>query len=309
MDHDGNKDILLDVVYQVATFGNFLRWFIDKYSKHTPHIDKDPFTSIGTAHNVEHISFSDRVRCFKPQELIKKGKSRPFCLVVPNRWKHFLYLSGAVWYRGNDLKNSPDFLYKKAIGEMPEEMKSSIESIIKLYSITNLNHFSWIQKFIVRDWYKIDFLQDLNKNYYFKSTEELLNDTFINDQNIFKLDMESFFNWQIFLINIKQLDLHFKLGLDMERIDEMRSDFMKGYDLDHIRKECNFVVDVLENRSNESLTELSVISEAFIYAHFEKSNPDIQMPLTNRFFRDMEEIRQYIEHFPNWYRRRNPNLL
>jgi hypothetical protein len=51
-----------------------------------------------------------------------------------------------------------------------------------------------------------------------------------------------------------------------------------------------------------------VTTEAFIYAELEKRYPNIQMPLTNRFFRDTEEIRQFLEHFPNWYRRTNPNI-
>ena len=64
----------------------------------------------------------------------------------------------------------------------------------------------------------------------------------------------------------------------------------------------------LDNQSDLKLNQLDVATEAFIYAEMEKGNPDIQMPLTNRFFRDSEEIRQFIEHYPNWYRRPNPNI-
>jgi hypothetical protein len=59
---------------------------------------------------------------------------------------------------------------------------------------------------------------------------------------------------------------------------------------------------------NQSLEGLEVDTEAFIYAEIEKAYPDLQMPLTNRFFRDAGEIRQFLDHYPNWYRRKNPNL-
>ena len=66
---------------------------------------------------------------------------------------------------------------------------------------------------------------------------------------------------------------------------------------------------VIDNSNlDQPLRNLDVSTEAFIYAGLEKADPNIQMPLTNRFFRDSEEIKQFIEHYPNWYRRPNPNI-
>ena len=306
MDEKDNRGHLLDIVYQVGTFGMFLRWFIDKYSILTPEVSKDPFTSIGTAHR--EVPWSGKVWCGKPHELKREGTQRPLCFVVPSTWKHFLFLASAVWYRGDDKKNAPDDLYKKAIGEQHEDLRPAVDSIMDLYNIKDRSHFTWLQKFIVRDWYKLSFLEDIRKNHHYQTTQTIIKDKFMNSQDLFLLDMETFFNWQTFVPNIKKLDQHFNLEIDWERIKEMQKDFMKGYDRDTIRQECNYVIDVLENGSDESLDKLSVVAEAYVSAHFEKLNPEIQMPLTNRFFRDLEEINRYIEHYPHWYRRKNPNL-
>jgi hypothetical protein len=99
----------------------------------------------------------------------------------------------------------------------------------------------------------------------------------------------------------------FGLALDFDRNKEMKDLFDKGLGLDVVRNECNLIESVMQGE-DKSLGHLDVSSEAFIYAELEKQYPFIQMPLTNRFFRDTQEIRQYIEHFPNWYRRKNPNL-
>ena len=125
---------------------------------------------------------------------------------------------------------------------------------------------------------------------------------------MFHLDLETFFNWDTFVENITELNNVFDLDLDFGRLTEMKELFDKGLSLDIIRQECNMVKDVLDNQSDLRLNQLDVSTEAFIYAEMEKDNPDIQMPLTNRFFRDAEEIRQFIEYYPNWYRRPNPNI-
>ena len=88
----------------------------------------------------------------------------------------------------------------------------------------------------------------------------------------------------------------------------MKSLFQKGLELDVIRKECNLVESVLEHKNDESLTDLDVSTEGFIYAEIEKANDFIQMPLTNRFFRDSGEIEQFIEHYPEHYKAMNPNM-
>jgi hypothetical protein len=65
---------------------------------------------------------------------------------------------------------------------------------------------------------------------------------------------------------------------------------------------------VLESNLDTSLADLDVATEGFLYAELEKNNDFIQMPLTNRFFRDTAEINQFIEHYPGHYKAMNPNM-
>ena len=43
---------LLNIVFAGGTFGNFLKWFLDKFSKKTPEISLTPFNDIGTSHSL-----------------------------------------------------------------------------------------------------------------------------------------------------------------------------------------------------------------------------------------------------------------
>ena len=182
------------------------------------------------------------------------------------------------------------------------------DSIKELYKLEGEAYYSWIPKFIIRDWYKLEFLQDLEDTHNYQWFDTFKTHPFWEEQKVFHLDLETFFNWDTFVENITELDDMFGMALDFNRQVEMKESFDLGLSLDTIRQECNLAEDVLDNRSDLRLDQLDVATEAFIYAEVEKANPDIQMPLTNRFFRDSEEVRQFLEHFPNWYRRPNPNI-
>jgi hypothetical protein len=313
MDHRWDQDqnaSLLNIVFHGGTFGNFLRYFLERFSTKTPNIPRLPFTDTGTSHAFRNKDFSGLIQRYH-SSFINDNEGHtglPVCLITPSTKKHFLYLKKAQWFRAGDFKISPDDLWSKAIGEMPEVIANQVKGIIKLYDIKDTAHFTWIPKFIIRDWYKLEFLQDLEDTHNYQWFDALKKHPFWEEQKMFHLDLETFFDWDSFVENITELDDMFGLALDFDRQAEMKEIFDRGLSLDVVRQECNLVEDVLANRSDLRLDQLDVATEAFIYAETEKANPDIQMPLTIRFFRDAEEIRQFIEHFPNWYRRSNPNL-
>ena len=55
------SNTLVNIQYPGGSHGSFLRYFIDRFSKHTPNIDQSPFMANGTSHNKE-IKYSDRRR-------------------------------------------------------------------------------------------------------------------------------------------------------------------------------------------------------------------------------------------------------
>ena len=301
---------LLNILFHGGTSGNFLKYFLERFSTKTPNISRDPFTEIGTSHALENKDFSGLIQKYHPSFINdNEGKTDlPVCIILPTTKKHHLYLKKAQWFRNGDQKVSPDDLWKKAVGEMPGLIADKAKEIIKLYDIKDPAHFTWIPKFIVRDWYKLEFLQDLKDTHNYQWFEVFKKHKFFEGQKVFHLDQETFFDWDTFVENITELNDVFGLALDFDRQVEMKRLFDKGLSLDIIRQEANMAEDVLANRSDSQLNDLDVATEGFIYAEMEKANPDILMPLTNRFFRDADEIKQFIEHYPNWYRRPNPNI-
>lgn len=308
-DKDKNAKVL-NVVFQGGTFGHFLKFFLDKFSKQSNDITQTPFNDIGNSHNKSEIEYSGLIQRYHPSFINdnKNEKDLPVCLIMPTTKKHYLFLKKAQWFKAGDRRISPDDLWSKPIGDLRTILKDQVENIINLYDVKESVYYTWLPKFIVRDWYKLEFIQPFEQTYNFKWFESLKNQDFFKHQNTYILDLETFFNWDTFIMEIKKLDSHFQIEIDFDRIDEMRQIFNQGYALDQIRQDCNRVIDILDHKSDQPLHDLDVSLQAFIYAEIEKRHPGIVAPLTNRFFRDGQEIEQFVEHYPNWYRQKNPNL-
>lgn len=309
-DRDRNAK-LLNIVFEGGTFGNFLKFFLDKFTKLSPDIGGDPFTTSGASHAISSHKFSGLIQRYHASFINDNRNERelPICIILPTTKKHFLYLKMSQWYRVSDQKITPDDLWAKPIGDMPDMLyNGTAKHLIDLYDIRNLTPSSYIPKFIVRDFYKLEFLNALEDTFDHQWFDTFKSHDFFRKQNIFHLDLETFFDFDRFIHNMKELDKKFDLDLDFDRQNEMEEIFDKGLSLDPFRIECNQAIGVLEGTSGDRFSSFNVVTEAFIYAEIEKQNPDIQMPLTNGFFETSEEIRQFIKYFPNWYRRKNPNL-
>jgi hypothetical protein len=310
-DQDKNAKIL-NIVFASGTFGNFLKYFLDKFSKLSPDIEATPFTDTGTSHTLRRKHFSGLIQKYHLQFINDNvGETDlPVCVILPNTALDFIYLKTSQWFRVADKKDLPDHLWNKKILENKNSrLNDAVDNICSLYNISSDNEY--IPKFIVRDWYKLELLEDITTTYNSQWFKTFKDHPFFNKQKTHHFPLESFFDFDIFIKNIKQLDSVFDIQLDFDRISEMQDIFMQGYNLDIHRQQTNLVTSIIDNLlSNENMLipELDVSFEGFLYAHIEKTNPQIPLPLTNRFFKDTDEIREYVKNYPTWYKRPNPNI-
>ena len=84
---------LLTIVFHGGTFGNFLRYFLEKFSSKTPDIKFEPFTDIGTSHKFQDKDFSGMIQK-DHAEFIKPHLQKtdlPICIILPTKEKHFFF--------------------------------------------------------------------------------------------------------------------------------------------------------------------------------------------------------------------------
>ena len=306
-DRDRNAK-LLNIVFVGGTFGNFLKYFLERFSIKTPRMDKDPFTDTGTAHQLHKADFSGLIQRYHVSFINDNQgqKDLPICIITPSTRKHFLYFKKARLFRNGDTKVRIDDQWKKNVKDMDPRFREQAKNIALLYDLKGIIDSSMIPRFIVRDWYKQDFFRNIEETDEYQYFEVFKTHDFFKRQDVYQLDLEAFFDWNFFLDNMKQMDERFNLQLDFSRESDMKQIFDKGYDLDKIRQECDLAEKILSDTVHD--IDLDVDTEGFIYAELEKQNPDIQMPLSNHFFQHTKEIHEYLDNFPNWYRRSNPNI-
>lgn len=304
---------LLNIVFHGGTFGNFLKFFLDKFSKLTPDLKFYPFTDIGTSHSLKKEQYSGLIQRYHPSFINDNHNETdlPICLILPNTEKDFLFLKLSQFYKGGDQKILPDNLWQKEILENKKSpiLNDAIDNITSFYNISMSN--TYIPKFIVRDWYKLEFLENLKDTYNYKWFETLKNHSFFKKQKVHFFCLDSFYNFDIFLKNITELDNFFNLHLDFTRVSEMKYIFMEGIRLDFCRQHLEAFFKIIDNLSidkNILIPKLDVSFEAFLYAHLEKIYPFVIAPLTNYFFKDTDEIRLFVQSYPEHYKAMNPNL-
>ena len=326
----------INIIYEGGCFGNFLRFFIDKFSKLTPEINKNPFTTQGTAHSLTEDDYSGRViREHMRFVYTNKGKKDlPVCITLPFQkdkiTNHTLvYLKSAQLYRCSEpsfivdidhlwqqtkesieVKHSLDAplnLDEHGIDPGTKSLVNYKEKICELYNLPkDIKH---IPKFIVRDWYKKDFLNNLETTYEYKHFNLMKNHPFWKEQNMYHFPLECFFDSQYFMKEMRLMDTHFNLELDFERKQEMGQIFEKHLKLDQHRMKVITAVKLIEDLDkNIDIPELDVVTEAYIYAQCEKMFDYVQMPLVNNFFTNTREIIEYAKHYPQHYKAMNPNL-
>ena len=304
---------LLNIVYQGGTGGNFLKFFLDKFSKLTPDIKESPFTDIGTVSQIPKEKYSGLIQKYHPQFINDNidNKNLPVLLISPishssNFLKNLTYYKHSATYRANDYKISPEELYLKNQDEVPKRIKHNIDSICKLY---NIDKSKKIPKFIVRDWYKLEFLKKIETTYDFRSFTTLCNHPFFKNQNTHLFPLDAWFDFKIFVNEIKKVDNIFKLQLDFNRITEMQHLFDAYYQKDEFKKKINFIFEVLSNiEKYYKFDNIGVILEALIYAEMEKRFDFIIMPMTNSFFENTKQLLDYVNYYPEHYKAMNPNL-
>jgi hypothetical protein len=295
---------ILYIAYQAGCHGNFLKFFLDKFSKLTPELNDLPFDSYGTSH--KKINYSKKFINYHPFEHCESffNENTPHCLITIDK-KDLLFLQRMVYQRPANLniKTNEDYI------KFPEyyfKYFTEWKNIENLYK-NDFNNQCELPKFVLRDFLKMGFLDKDNNGYIKKNSKYFKN----NLKNVYYMPLSSFWEEEEFLIQIKNLDKKFHLELDFNKIDEMLEIyklFIKNLKIHDTKNRCDQIIDAIENKQDLNVKNLDVIEQAYIYAWIELKYTGIITPFTNSFFESTKDINSYIIWFPNFYKMVNPHI-
>ena len=300
---------IVNIAYHGNTHGNFLRYFIDRYSKLTPEIKELPFLSNGTSHN-PNIKYSNLVKRYHPidynNDFINKDEPQ---ILITIKEEDIHYLHRLTYLRDiesaryhTDLQitvNDNKILFSSYFKEI------YLERLKKIYNLEDNDNKLYFPKYIIRDFLKINYLNIHNDG--FLQFDAQLKSKAPNNTFLFPVD--AFWNTEKFFKTIKECSLKLKLELDLDdSATDVYEEFKKKiYKFETKNRSINICNKILEGKDFD-INDIDIVEEAYISSWIEKNYKFVTIPLTNYFFKNAKEILDWIDWYPQHYKAMNPNL-
>jgi len=285
----------VQIAFQGGTHGNFLRYFLDRFSTLTPEITATPFTSLGTSHN-EQVKYSGKFERGHPHEFGWPDKNDPHIIVTVDP-QDVLWLQ-----RMNYIRPADRNLNIQSSNIIIDETFQDKQDIEKLYGVEILDS---IPRFILRDFCKLGF-SDI-QNHGLIAIDRIYRARSLPSVYYFPVsafwDKESFFE-HVESVN-KQFDL--KILVDQNSYD-IYNQFQNAIQQFNTRDRCARIIKALNNQHDISITDIDLIEEAYINSWIETEHRNILAPFTNDYFKTTKEILDYIRWYPHFYHGMNPTL-
>lgn len=293
---------IIHIVFQGGTHGNFLRYFLDRFSSLTPEITNTPFTKNGTSH--KKIQYSGRFNIYHPNDnspYFENVDQQHILITIDH--DDLLFLQRIIHRRAGDFNVD----LTEDIIKFPDEYIKKYNIKTKFHELYNkeINENVEIPKYILRDFLKLSFLNPDKDGFIAlqkKILKELPKKTLFFPVGAF-WDKNKFFN-EIDILNKK---LHLKLILD-ENSEDIFTIFQNNIKEFSTKYRCNEIIDCLKNNRDYFLSEIDIVEQAYISSWIEQNYRFTTIPNTNCFFKNIKEILNWIEWYPQYYKAMNPNL-
>ena len=306
------SNTLVNIQYPGGSHGSFLRYFIDRFSKHTPNIDQSPFMANGTSHNKE-IKYSDRIRRWGfddsngNYDFTLKYADEPHIFVlidepsILNFTRHVFLRPADHEWMPTHIRSDVDSGTVEVNTKFVDQYKDKFRSMYNL----DIDEKSKLPFSIIRDFLKILFL-NTNDNQWINTSKESRKKA--NAKTYF-LNLSEIWHTDTFIERMKYISQQLSLDLDLgqEAIDLHKQFLAKRFNHSTWNR-SNDIIEAILNNTNMSCTDLDLVEEAFINAWIEREYEFVMTPHTRYFFNDTHEICEYITNFPNHYKAMNPNL-
>ena len=305
--------MLCNIGYISGTHGAFLKFFIDKLSKVTPHIEGSPFETGGTAHS-ENIMYSGEItrQVFENpdstwNDSFNWNQNNIIILLDKKALLTFMRLEFTRIDGGGENRTAQVIKINEHKYKGVKLFNDSHgKGIFKIYNI-DVNQEN-IPTIILRDYLKILFLHE-QENQFLRSTDKIKKN--LNNKSIV-LNLSEIYNTEQFLNKMKEISIRFNLNLNLGKEaklihKEFLSRIYVGQEtLDRADKIIKNIKD--NNDTNINCNNLDIVEESYIFAWIEKNNVAIRCPSSENFFKDTAEIKRYIKYYPNHYKTMNTNL-
>tara|TARA_B100000686_G_scaffold342583_1_gene422005 strand:- start:1071 stop:1979 length:909 start_codon:yes stop_codon:yes gene_type:complete len=289
---------IIHITYQGGTHGSYLTYCIDRYSELTAPITELPFSG-GTSHKKIRDESKSFINQYHPNQNPKpyfKFKHEPHILITINE-EDLLFIERWSTIRNNDYKVDTN---ADEIKFTPEFLQSFnwVDSLKKYYNINLQDTNYTVPRFIMRDWYKLSFLNP-KENGFMQWQEKMLE---YKPKNCFKFPVSAFWDMNKFITTMKMLNEHWNLKLRVDtEMEDIHKLFLKKVTFLSTKNRADDIIKAIKKNIDYDLSDIDTVEQAYISAWIEKNYKFVQVPLCNQFFKNTKEIVQWLKNYPEHY--------
>ncbi len=295
MNYQNNKTSItkpIQVIYAPGTFGNCVRWMLDRFTEGTKFADFDsPWDDGNRAHGFKTEDFSKKFarghqisgRWGSPDPNMDK-------IVLRLKPKDLLFAERCAFHRG----------------EGNETEKGRYTNIIKLADATFVKEtFGDVisDKSVAKELFKIQF-HDIRKHTWWNSMN-----MFSTDKNYHHFDVYSLLDQNLLTVELTKVSKRYNLNLKIDEkvVHNVVEKIKKSYPV-VTRNRAYQVLDAINSKNNVDCNDLDILEQAFIEVELEKMHDCIIFPYGVNWFKDTDQINQFLKTYPNYLKHMNPRL-
>ena len=283
----------IQVIYSSGTFGNCLRWLLDRFSTDSKFKNIDsPWDKNNRAHDWDGQRFLKKFTL--AHQLVDDclGGPIPDADKIVINWplKDLLFAMRMDFIR-NPRMEKEDTRYEHII------KKANASFVKKTFGDVKIN------KQVAKELTKIKIHDIKNHSWWTKMFE------FMNDESHHQFPLEAMWDKENLTKQLQIISDKFNLDLVIE--EKVINNVVAKINTMHVittRNRADKVLQAIEKKEDLDCGDLDIIEQAYIETILEQKNDCIIFPYGTTWFANTKEINSFIETYPSYLKHMNPTL-
>jgi len=281
------------VVYATGTFGHLLRWMLDRFSPDTKfkHIDV-PWDKHDRVHSQKKELYNNKFLRGHQVEGRPDSPDYSADLVIIN-------------YKPTDLLFVERCGFYRNIGMETEQGRHDaiINRADKTFLLKTFGSQKNKCKSLAKELYKIQF-HDHENHIWWASMQK-----FIQDNNHYQFPINALLNTEQFINELENISARLSLGLvvDEDIVSAIVEKINQSYPV-ITRQRAHDVLQAIDENVNMDCSEMDIVEQAWLETVLEKKHDSIIFPYGSNWFKDTDQIREFLDTYPTYLKHMNPRL-
>jgi hypothetical protein len=293
----------IQIVYHPGTYGRLLRWLLDRFSPDCKfkHIN-DPWDKDNRVHgkfdyNRQKFICRDINDFAKPldhrdiNDFPKPLDPSADKIVINFRLDDFIFAERCAFYRIIGHENEKD-RYQILIS-------NSDSKLLNLFKIDKNKN----SKTVTKELYKIQ-LHDAKNGIWWDHIIK-----FMSDSTHYQFPVYALWNKDMFIQQLKNISDRFALDLEINEtiIYNVTKKIGETYTI-KTKDRAKDVLEAVQNKKQMDCSELDILEQAWIEVILEKQHDSVIFPYGANWFKDTNQINEFLNTYPSYLKHMNPRL-